>query len=52
MENFKKCFILMRHEVQVSTEHSSKTLEDKELIKNIPYDSVVGSIMYAMLVQD
>ena len=49
MENSKRGFILMRHEVQISKEHSPKTLEDRALMEKIPYASAIGSIMYAML---
>ena len=49
MENSKRGFILMRHGVQISNEHSPKTVEDRALIEKISYVSVIGSIMYAML---
>ena len=49
MENSKKGFIPMRHGVQISKEHSPKTLEDRVLMEKIPYASAIGSIMYAML---
>ena len=49
MENSKKGFILMRHRVQISKEHSPKTPEDRALIDEISYASTIGSIMYAIL---
>ena len=49
MENSKRGFILMRHGVQISKEHSLKTLEDRALMEKISYASAIGFIMYAML---
>ena len=49
MENSKKGFILMRHGVQISKEHSPKTLEDRALIEKISYALAIRSIMYAMV---
>ena len=49
MQDSKKGFIPIRHEVQISKEHSPKTLEDRALMERIPYASAIGSIMYAML---
>ena len=49
MEKSKKGFIPVRHGVQISKEHSTKTLEDRALMEKISYASAIGSIMYAML---
>ena len=40
---------MMRHGVEISKEHSPKTLEDRALMEKIMYALVIGSIMYAML---
>ena len=39
----------MKHGVQISKEHSLKTLEDRALMEKISYASAIGFIMYAML---
>ena len=39
----------MRHGVQISKEQSPKTPEDKVLMERIPYASMIGSIIYAMI---
>ena len=49
MQDSKKGFILMRHGVQIPTEQSPKTPEDKALMEGIPYASAIESIMYAMI---
>ena len=49
LEDSKKGFILTRHGVQISKEQSPKTLEDRALMERIPYASVIGSIIYAMI---
>ena len=49
MQDSKKGFIPMRHEVQISKEQSPKTPEDKALMERITYASAIGSILYAMI---
>ena len=49
MENSKRGFISMRHGVQISKEHSTKTPENRGLMEKISNASAIGSIMYAML---
>ena len=49
MENSKKGTLPFRHGVHLSKEQSPKTLEQKERMNRIPFASVVGSLMYAML---
>ena len=49
IENSKKCFILMRHGVQICKEYSPKTLEDRALMEKIMYASLIGYIMYSTL---
>ena len=39
----------MRHEIALSKEMSSKTSEEVDSIRKIPYASAVRSLMYAML---
>ena len=49
MENSMKGTLPFRHGVHLSKEQSPKTLEQKERMSRIPFASVVGSLMYAML---
>ena len=49
MENSKKGTLTFRHEVHLSREQLSKTLEQKERMSRIPFASTLGSLMYAML---
>ena len=49
MENSKKGTLPFRHEVHLSREQSSKTLEQKERMSRIPFASTLGSLTYAML---
>ena len=49
MENSKNGTLPFRHGVHLSKEQSPKTLERKERMSRIPFASVVGSLMYAML---
>ena len=49
MHNSKKGFLPFRHGVYLSKQQSPKTTEKIEAMKNIPYASAVGSLMYAML---
>ena len=49
MENSKKGTLPFKHGVHLSKEQSPKTLEQKECMSRIPFASVVGSLMYAML---
>ena len=49
MENSKKGTLPFRHGVHLSKEQSPKTLEQKERMSRIPFASVVGSLIYAML---
>ena len=48
-ENSKKGFLAFRHEIHLSKGLSPKTPEQKELMSEKPYASVVGSLMYVML---
>ena len=49
IENCNKCFILIRHGVHISKEHSPMTLEERALIEKIPYASTIASIKYTVL---
>ncbi|PON89609.1 hypothetical protein TorRG33x02_145910 [Trema orientale] len=49
MQNFKKGLTPFRKGITLSNENSPKTEEEKEQMRNIPYASVVGSLMYVML---
>ena len=49
MQNFKKGLTPFRKGITLSNENSPKTEEEKEQMRNIPYASAVGSLMYAML---
>ena len=49
MENSKKGFLPVRHGVHFSKSMSPKSEEDRKEMSMIPYASVVGSLMYAML---
>ena len=49
MENSKKGTLPFKHRIHLSKEQSPKTLEQKERMSRIPFTSVVGSLMYAML---
>ena len=49
MENSKKGTLPFKHGVHLYKEKLPKTLEQKERMSRIPFGSVVGSLMYAML---
>ena len=49
MQNSKKGFLPFRHGISLSKEQCPKTLEEIEMMREIPYASAVGSLMYAML---
>ncbi|XP_070028757.1 secreted RxLR effector protein 161-like [Nicotiana sylvestris] len=49
MHDSKKGFLPFRHGISLSKDQSPKTDEEIEKMKVVPYGSVVGSLMYAML---
>ena len=49
MHNSKRSLFLFRHEIILSKKQCPKTLEEVEKMRQIPYASTVGSLMYAML---
>ena len=49
MEQSKKEFLSVLQGVKLSKTQSPTTAEDRKRMKVIPYDTVIGSIKYAML---
>ncbi|XP_062087593.1 secreted RxLR effector protein 161-like, partial [Humulus lupulus] len=49
MKNSKKGLLPSRHGVYLSKKQSPQTPQEEEEMKQIPYASAVGSLMYAML---
>ena len=49
MQNSKKWLLPFRHGVLVSDDQRPKTLEEENMMRQVPYASTVGSLMYAML---
>ena len=49
MQIFRKWLLPFRHGVPLSDEQRPKTSEEERMMRQIPYASVVGSLMYAML---
>ena len=48
MDNFKKGYLSIGHEITLFKKDCLTTLEKREHMSRIPYTSTVGSIMYAM----
>ncbi|KAL4301844.1 hypothetical protein GQ457_10G007880 [Hibiscus cannabinus] len=49
MEESKRGFLLMRHDISLSKEMCPSTPQERERMSQIPYASAIGSIMYAMI---
>jgi hypothetical protein len=49
MHYSKKCFLPMSHGITLSKKQCPSTLDEKEIMRVIPYASAIGSIMYTML---
>ena len=49
MQNSKKGLLSFRNGVPLSDDQRSKTLEEENMMRQIPYASAVRSFMYAML---
>ena len=49
MQNSKKGLLPFRHGVPLSDDQGPKTQEEENMMRQVPYASVVGSLMYAML---
>ena len=49
MQDSKKGFLHFRHGITLSKDQCPKTLNEIEKMKEVPYASAVGSLMYVML---
>ena len=49
MQNSKKGLLPFKHGVPLSDDQRPKTLEEKKIMRQVPYASTMGSLMYAML---
>ena len=49
MQNSKKGLLPFSHEVLLSDDQRPKTQEEENMMRQVPYASAVGSLMYAML---
>ena len=49
MQNSKKGLLPIRHGVPLSDDQRPKTFKEENMMRQVPYASVVGSLMYAML---
>ena len=49
MQNSKKGLLLFRHEGPLFDDQRPKTQEEENMMRQVPYVSAVGSLMYAML---
>ena len=49
MQNSKKGLHPFRHGVPLSDDQRPKTQEEENMMRQIPYDLAVGSLIYAML---
>ncbi|GKC15968.1 retrotransposon protein, putative, ty1-copia subclass [Tanacetum coccineum] len=49
MKNFKKGNLPLHHGIKISKDLCPKTDKELDKISRVPYDSAVGSIMYAMM---
>ena len=49
MEESKRGYLPIGHGIQLSKKMSTKIPEERNRMSSIPYASIVGSIMYAML---
>ena len=49
MQNSKKGLLPFRHGVLLFDDQRPKTLKEENMMRQVPYASVVGSLMYAML---
>ena len=49
MQNSKKGLLPFRHGVPLSNNQRPKTQEDVDMMRQVPYASAMGSLMYAML---
>ena len=49
MQNSKKGLLPFRHGDPLSNDQRPKTQEDVDMMRQVPYASAVGSLMYGML---
>ena len=49
MQNSKKRLLPFKHGVPLSDDQRPKTQEEENIMRQVPYTSTVGSLMYAML---
>ena len=49
MQNSKKGLLPFRHGVPLFDDQRPKTLKEENMMRQVPYASAVGSLMYAML---
>ena len=49
MQNSKKGLLPFRHGVPLFDDQRPKTQEEVDMIRQVPYASAVGSLMYAMI---
>ena len=49
MQNSKKGLLPFRHGVPLSNDQRPKIQEEVDMMRQVPYASAVGSLMYAML---
>ena len=49
MQNSKKGLLPFRHGVPLSNNQRSKTLKEENIMRQVPYASTLGNLMYAML---
>ena len=49
MQNSKKGLLPFRHGVPLSDDQRPKTVREEKTMRQVPYASIVGSLMYAML---
>ena len=49
MQNSKKCLLPFRHGVPLFDDQRPKNPEEENIMRQVLYASVVGSLMYAML---
>ena len=49
MQNSNKGLLPFRHRVPLSDDQRPNTLEEENTMRQIPYASTMGSLMYAML---
>ena len=49
MKNFKKDYLSIGHKISLSKKDCLTTPQEREHTSRIPYASIVGSIMYAMI---